>query len=111
MHLNDNGQAVAGGAAFCFAALFFLVYSVQQFRQKGRVLDPVILALEKEKREKTLETGRDYRESAHLFLFFTVICLLVGLALMFDSGWLAMAASVQAVVGALAILLKRIEQV
>ena len=53
MHLNDNGQAVAGGAAFCFAALFFLVYSVQQFRQKGRVLDPVILALEKEKREKT----------------------------------------------------------
>ena len=109
MHLNDNGRLWPEARRSALPPLLLGIFGTAVPAERPRA-GPRHPGIGEGETGKTLETGRAYRESAHLFLFFTVICLLVGLALMFDSGWLAMAASRAGSRGRW-ILLKRIEQV
>lgn len=108
MHLSE-GYGVGAGTGLCFAALLFFLFTILQFRRKGPVLDPVCLMLDREERER-LRTPKAYRAAAYLYLVCTLLCLLAGLAFLFDSHILAMAAATLAVTAALGVILRWVAQ-
>lgn len=93
MHLND-GSSVTAGAVFCLISVILLVFMIRQFRRKPPLLDPLFLAQSAE--EEKLRSPRAFREAGNLFFFGVAVSLFLGLALIFDSGALAMIAAVLA---------------
>lgn len=103
--LTNSGAELAIGVTWCVVGVIALVMTVRQFLQKGSLFSVVYLWASKEERER-LQQKKLYKASGGVFLYVTLISLLLGLFFIFDMALFASCAAIMALSGLLIVLLR-----